>query len=98
MRYPGQASWDSTFKSEAALRAENRPLILLGHCPEQLYAAIIAPGEGDVVVLGYLFKQLSPIIFRFILQTKEQGGSGFLRSRRVDDLLYPNAHALIGVW
>ena len=72
--------------------------IFLRHRPEQLHTAIITPSEGDVVVLSYFFKQLSPIIFRFVLQTKEQGGSGFLRGRRIDDLLYPNAHALIGVW
>ena len=47
--------------------------IFLRHRPEQLHTTIITPGEGNVVVFGYFFKQLSPVIFRFVLQTKEQG-------------------------
>lgn len=61
--------------------------VFLWHCPEDLYAAVIAVGDGDVVVFGDFFEQGFPVVRRFMVQAHQQGRAAALGEWVVDDLL-----------
>ena len=71
-------------------KAKKRTIIdsvFLRHDPENLYATVVAVGEGNVVVFSYFFQQAFPILHGFVRESEDQGSLGFLRVRRIDDFL-----------
>lgn len=72
--------------------------VFLRHGPENLYAAIVAVGEGDVVVLGDFLEQGCPVVGRLVLQAEDQGGAAALGGGAVDDLLDALTQEFITAW
>ena len=80
--------------------AIKRPLIesiFLRHSPENLHAAVIPVGEGDVVVLRNLLQQARPFLLRLIRHAEDHGCLGFLGIGRIDDFLHANGKACVRV-
>ena len=72
--------------------------VFLRHRPENLHAAIVTVGKGDVVVLGNFPEQGFPVVRAFLFQAEDQRGAAALGGGAVDYLLDANTQLNVAAW